>query len=243
MGFAFPTLRELANKTQAEEASSMAKIFRCWRCLKQLIGTTRNDYLAIGIFEFPVIRDSTDCNWRQCKGCGEIVCKSCYANRHEYCCNNDRIACRERAQALADLGFQTPPKNIMSPALHTEADGTNQNQNKNIQEENMSDFKIVYLIVERGVEPNRQVFWRSAGSAFICRDGSLNLKLDIHPGLTFNIRNPKSIGEREEAESFPEVANQNGNGNGNGHKAEIGTPVSKKNGAKTRPKPKDGIPF
>lgn len=62
----------------------------------------------------------------------------------------------------------------------------------------MSEHKIVYLIIERGLEPNRQVFWRSAGVAFICRDGSINLKLDIHPGLTFNIRDPKSMGEREE---------------------------------------------
>lgn len=62
----------------------------------------------------------------------------------------------------------------------------------------MSDHKIVYLIIERGQEPHRQVFWRSAGIAFICRDGSINLKLDIHPGLTFNIRDPKSVGEREE---------------------------------------------
>ena len=80
----------------------------------------------------------------------------------------------------------------------------------------MSDFKIVYLIVERGMEPNRQVFWRSAGSAFVCRDGSLNVKLDIHPGLTFNVRDPKSYGEREEAAEFPNVENGNGNGNGNG---------------------------
>lgn len=67
----------------------------------------------------------------------------------------------------------------------------------------MSDYKIVYLILERGAEPNRQVFWRPAGNAFVCRDGSLNLKLDIHPGLTFNIRDPKSNGEREEAEPAP----------------------------------------
>jgi len=63
----------------------------------------------------------------------------------------------------------------------------------------MSDFKIVYLIVERGIEPNRQTFWRSAGNAYVCRDGSLNLKLDIHPGLTFNIRDPKSNGELRES--------------------------------------------
>jgi hypothetical protein len=65
----------------------------------------------------------------------------------------------------------------------------------------MSDYKIVYLIVERGFEPNRQTFWRTAGTAFICRDGSLNVRLDIHPGLVFNIRDPKSNGERIEAES------------------------------------------
>lgn len=61
----------------------------------------------------------------------------------------------------------------------------------------MSDYKIVYLIVERGIEPNRQVFWRPAGNAFVCRDGSLNLKLDMYPGLNFNIRDPKSNGGRE----------------------------------------------
>lgn len=37
----------------------------------------------------------------------------------------------------------------------------------------------------------RQAFWRLAGSALVCRDGSLNLKLDIHPGLTFNGHDPK----------------------------------------------------
>ncbi len=63
----------------------------------------------------------------------------------------------------------------------------------------MSDYKIVYLIVERGIEPNRQTFWRTAGVAYVCRDGSLNLKLDIHPGLTFNIREPKSGGELRDA--------------------------------------------
>lgn len=66
----------------------------------------------------------------------------------------------------------------------------------------MSDFKIVYLIIERGQNGSRQTLWRSAGVAFRCRDGSMNLKLDIHPGLTFNIRNPKSVGEREEVATF-----------------------------------------
>jgi hypothetical protein len=65
----------------------------------------------------------------------------------------------------------------------------------------MSDYKVVYLIVESGSYMNRQTFWRVAGNAYVCRDGSLNLKLDIHPGLRFNIRDPKSNGERLDAEA------------------------------------------
>jgi hypothetical protein len=68
----------------------------------------------------------------------------------------------------------------------------------------MSDHKIVYLIVEIGGEANRQTFWRVAGRAYTCRDGSLNLKLDFHPGLRFNIRDPKSNGEMRDAWSGSE---------------------------------------
>ncbi len=65
--------------------------------------------------------------------------------------------------------------------------------------------KIVYLLVERGTGDYRKTYWRELGAAYECRDGSWNLKLDIHPGLTFNIRNPKSNAEREETE--PAVRN------------------------------------
>lgn len=59
-------------------------------------------------------------------------------------------------------------------------------------------YKVVYLIVERGAGNNKQTFWRPLGAAYPCRDGSLNLKLDIHPGLVFNIRDPKSLSEELE---------------------------------------------
>ena len=101
----------------------------------------------------------------------------------------------------------------------------------------MSNHKIVYLIVEKGDNSHRQTFWRSAGNAFICRDGSLNVKLDIHPGLTFNIRDPKSNGEREEAEGFLDIAG------GNAQEAEAGAPIPTKIGAKKPPKSQDDIPF
>lgn len=61
--------------------------------------------------------------------------------------------------------------------------------------------KIAYLLVEKGTGENKRTYWRALGAAYPCRDGSLNLKLDIHPGLTFNIRTPKSNGEREEVEA------------------------------------------
>jgi hypothetical protein len=63
----------------------------------------------------------------------------------------------------------------------------------------MSDRKVVYLIVEQGTGEFKKTYWRPAGNAYTCRDGSLNIKLDIHPGLTFNCRDPKSNGEQEEA--------------------------------------------
>lgn len=60
------------------------------------------------------------------------------------------------------------------------------------------NHKIVYLIVETGSGVSKQTFWRQAGVAYPCRDGSFNLKLDIHPTLIFNIRDPKSNGEKDE---------------------------------------------
>ncbi|HEX8607382.1 MAG TPA: hypothetical protein VF679_01940 [Pedobacter sp.] len=60
---------------------------------------------------------------------------------------------------------------------------------------------VAYLLVEKGTGDNKKTYWRPLGAASPCRDGSLNLKLDIHPGLTFNLRPPKSNGEREEVET------------------------------------------
>ena len=61
---------------------------------------------------------------------------------------------------------------------------------------------VAYLLVEKGTNGNKKTYWRPLGAAYPCRDGSLNLKLDIHPGLTFNLRPPKSNGEREEVDDM-----------------------------------------
>lgn len=170
------------------------KAVYCRACGVRLSGSKRNELLEVGAFVYLVTYDSNDCNWRRCHSCKDTICHKCYQGQLNYCCEGDYIAQRERAQLLADR---------------------QENKNNNNQEELMSDYKIVYLIVERGFEPNRQTFWRTAGSAFVCRDGSLNVRLDIHPGLTFNIRDPKSNGERfeaingleqpQEVEEFPSI--------------------------------------
>lgn len=61
-----------------------------------------------------------------------------------------------------------------------------------------SNHLVAYLLVEIGSNGSKRTLWKPHGRAYPCRDGSLNLKLDIHPNLTFNLRLPKSNGEREE---------------------------------------------
>lgn len=68
---------------------------------------------------------------------------------------------------------------------------------------------VAYLLVEKGTGENKKTYWRPLGAAYPCRDGSINLKLDIHPGLTFNLRPPKSNGEREEAKASEEDDEEN----------------------------------
>lgn len=57
----------------------------------------------------------------------------------------------------------------------------------------MANVKVVYLIREVG----ERTIWTRQGAAFENRDGSLNLKLDLFPSLTFNIRDPKKDQDEE----------------------------------------------
>jgi hypothetical protein len=58
-------------------------------------------------------------------------------------------------------------------------------------------MKIVYLIVKQGQGKNEKTYWNRAGAAFENRDGSINVKLDMFPGITLQIREPR---EREPGE-------------------------------------------
>ncbi|HLY40442.1 MAG TPA: hypothetical protein VKR52_04470 [Terracidiphilus sp.] len=51
----------------------------------------------------------------------------------------------------------------------------------------MAKPNIVYVIQEEGDKK----YWHRAGVAFVNRDGSLNLKLDLFPNLQLQVREPK----------------------------------------------------
>ena len=60
----------------------------------------------------------------------------------------------------------------------------------------MSEYKTVYLIVERGLPPNKQTYWRVAGSAVVCRDGSVLAQLgnpDMRTPIAIGLSWPERI--------------------------------------------------
>jgi hypothetical protein len=63
----------------------------------------------------------------------------------------------------------------------------------------MAQPRILYLLVEA----NEKTYWNRAGVGFLNNDGSVNIKLDMFPGLTFNMRDPKPNGETATAEEPP----------------------------------------
>jgi hypothetical protein len=57
----------------------------------------------------------------------------------------------------------------------------------------MADLKEVYVIQPNPNDPNKS-FWHRCGIAFVNRDGSLNLKLDLFPNVQIQVRDPKEKG-------------------------------------------------
>ena len=55
------------------------------------------------------------------------------------------------------------------------------------------NHKVVYLIRGSG----ERSYWTRQGVAFVNKDGSLNVSLDLFPGLTFHIRDPRSPEDAE----------------------------------------------
>jgi hypothetical protein len=47
------------------------------------------------------------------------------------------------------------------------------------------------FVIQPGRQEGDKAFWRRCGSAFVNRDGSLNVRLDLFPGVDLQIRSPK----------------------------------------------------
>lgn len=59
----------------------------------------------------------------------------------------------------------------------------------------MANHKVVYLLVPG---KDDKTYFNRAGVAFENSDGSLNVKLDMFPALTFQVREPKDDTEQDE---------------------------------------------
>lgn len=77
----------------------MSTIETCRACGKELTGAIETTLVNQGEFVEIVSRETGDCNWRLCKGCKKVLCKECYSEQWEYCCNEGRIVDRELAQS------------------------------------------------------------------------------------------------------------------------------------------------
>lgn len=80
----------------------------CPQCKKDLTGAIEKVSTTVGNFVYLVSRETADCNWRQCGGCKNVVCKSCDDEQPLYCCDEGRIVARERAATLAQPNSQGP---------------------------------------------------------------------------------------------------------------------------------------
>lgn len=54
--------------------------------------------------------------------------------------------------------------------------------------------QVFLLVVAKGEGEDKKTYFNRAGTAFVNKDGSLNLRLDMFPTLVFNIRDPKPNG-------------------------------------------------
>lgn len=54
-----------------------------------------------------------------------------------------------------------------------------------------SNRKEVFVIQQDGEGENAKSYWHRCGCAWVNRDGSINVKLDLFPGVQIQIRDPK----------------------------------------------------
>jgi hypothetical protein len=77
----------------------MADEVFCRECERELLGALIVTESIVDKYIYTVHQETTDCNWRLCRGCRDILCKACDDARRYYCCDEGFILSRERASA------------------------------------------------------------------------------------------------------------------------------------------------
>lgn len=77
----------------------MADEVICRECKRELTGVLIVTDSVVDKYVYTVYEETTDCNWRLCRGCKSIVCKACDDSLRHYCCDEGFIVSRERAAA------------------------------------------------------------------------------------------------------------------------------------------------
>lgn len=69
----------------------------CPKCTRELTGAIEIVPRQVGNFVYLVTKETSDCNWRKCRGCKTALCKNCDDEQQLFCCEEGRIVARERA--------------------------------------------------------------------------------------------------------------------------------------------------
>jgi hypothetical protein len=59
--------------------------------------------------------------------------------------------------------------------------------------------KLNVFVIQPNPNEGGKSFWNRCGVAFVNKDGSINLKLDLFPNVQMQIREPKSDADEERA--------------------------------------------
>lgn len=82
----------------------MEKTNSCPLCKKEFEGALETVASIIGRIVTTGIRETSDCNWTNCKHCKRVICKQCYRGQQSHCCDRSFAAIRtERTAERLDI--------------------------------------------------------------------------------------------------------------------------------------------
>mgnify|MGYP003592883277 CR=1 FL=1 len=64
----------------------MAQTVVCPICEKELEGAIELIRKSPGRIAVDLFRETSDCNWTQCKSCKTLICQECFVGSRRFCC-------------------------------------------------------------------------------------------------------------------------------------------------------------